>query len=107
MLIDTSGLLALLGSREPQHAQAVKLFDQSSEKFTHNYVIAEFVALATVRHFLRSDILEFITDLQDTPEVQVIFVDEALHRAALALLEKYQDKEWSLCDAVSFVLMSE
>lgn len=32
-------------------------------------------------------------------------MDEALHRSALALLQSRPDKTYSLCDAVSFVLM--
>jgi len=38
--------------------------------------------------------------------VQVTYVDEALHRAALAHLQQRPDKAWSLCDAVSFLLMA-
>ena len=38
-------------------------------------------------------------------EVDVVYVDEALHRAALDLLQKRLDKSWSLADAVSFVPM--
>jgi predicted nucleic acid-binding protein len=34
-------------------------------------------------------------------------VDEALHHAAMALLMARPDKTYSLCDAVSFVLMRQ
>ena len=34
-------------------------------------------------------------------------LDEALHRTAFALVQARQDKTYSLCDAVSFVLMRE
>jgi predicted nucleic acid-binding protein len=34
-------------------------------------------------------------------------VSEALHRAALAHLQQRPDKDWSLCDAVSFLLMAQ
>ena len=35
----------------------------------------------------------------------MIWVDEALHRAGLALLRQQLDKDWSPCDAISIVLM--
>jgi predicted nucleic acid-binding protein len=37
----------------------------------------------------------------------VIYVAESLHRAALQLLQQRLDKSWSLCDAVSFLLMQQ
>ncbi len=39
--------------------------------------------------------------------VEIVWVDEALHRLAVDLLKKRSDKSYSLCDAVSFVLMRE
>jgi len=41
----------------------------------------------------------------EEPLVEVVWVDETLHRAALTLLQARLDKAYSLCDAVSFVLM--
>ena len=49
MLLDTSGLLTLLSVREADHTQAKNLFAQSPSNLTHNYVLAELVALATVQ----------------------------------------------------------
>lgn len=37
----------------------------------------------------------------------MVWVTPALHRAALALLRRRLDKTYSLCDAVSFILMDE
>ena len=41
------------------------------------------------------------------PLVEVVWVGESLHRDALQLLEERPDKDYSLCDAVSFVLMRQ
>jgi predicted nucleic acid-binding protein len=49
--------------------------------------------------------LEYVTDLLDNPDVEMVWVDEPLHREALSLLQARRDKSCSLCDAVSFVLM--
>jgi predicted nucleic acid-binding protein len=107
MLLDTSGLLCLHHKAEPYHDNAQLLFDAAWEKVTHSYVLSEFVALATARGLPRAAALAFVSDLQDSTEVEVVWVAEDLHRDALTLLQQRLDKEWTLCDAVSFVLMQE
>jgi predicted nucleic acid-binding protein len=51
--------------------------------------------------------LAFVVDLPETPDIETIWVDEPLHREAMALLLARPDKTYSLCDAVSFVLMKQ
>ncbi len=105
IFLDTSGLLCLLHAAELQHAQAVALYNAARFRLTHNYVLAEFVALATARGFPRRTTLEFVSDVGRSPEITVVYVDRVLHRAAMFLLESRLDKIWSLCDAVNFVVM--
>jgi len=105
VLLDTSGLLCLLHRAEAQHDAAVAHFDAAITKVTHSYVLAEFVALASARRLPREAALEFVADLQNSSEVAVVYVAEPLHRSALRLLQNRLDMTWSLCDAVSFMLM--
>ncbi|HEX9989771.1 MAG TPA: PIN domain-containing protein [Chloroflexia bacterium] len=105
MLLDTSGLLCLLHRAEAQHKQALKLYRTASARLVHNYVLAEFVALANARRLPRLAALTFISDLLGNPDIEMVWVDEALHLEALELLFARSDKTYSLCDAVSFVLM--
>lgn len=105
MLLDTSGLLILADSQEPQHIAAREFLAIATHVVTHNYVIDEFIALATRRGLPRIRVLEFVGVLEEVPEIEIIYVDRELHHAALNLLRQRLDKEWSLCDAVSFVLM--
>jgi uncharacterized protein len=107
MLLDTSGLLCLHHKAEPFHDQARMLYKQAGIRLTHSYVLAEFVALATVRRPPRMSVLTYINDLQDNPDIEMLWVDESLHREAMTLLLVRQDKTYSLCDAVSFVLMRQ
>jgi predicted nucleic acid-binding protein len=105
MLLDTSGLLCLHHKPEPFHDQARMLYKQAHIRLTHSYVLAEFVALATIRRLPRIPALTYINDLLENPDIETIWVDETLHREAMTLLLARQDKTYSLCDAVSFVLM--
>jgi predicted nucleic acid-binding protein len=105
MLLDSSGLLSLLDARERRHADAVSLYQVAVRRLTHNYVLAEFVTLAIARRVPRDKSLDFVSRLLGSNSIEMIWVDETLHQAAMALLQARLDKDWSLCDAVSFVLM--
>lgn len=102
MLLDTSGLLCLHHRDEPQHQEAKRVYDTTTtRKMTHSYVLAEFIALAQARRLPREPVLGFAIDLIDNPDIEVVWVDEALHRYAMAFLLTRVDKGYSLCDAVS------
>ncbi len=51
--------------------------------------------------------LTFMRDLVENPDIDTVWVDETLHREAMALLMARLDKTYSLCDAVSFILMRQ
>jgi len=107
MLLDTSGLLSLIDKREPQQERAVELYDQATIRLTHNYILAELVALGNSRSVPRHVVLEFSDRLLSDGEVELVWINEALHQQALDLLFARPDKTYSLYDAVSFVLMRE
>lgn len=107
MLLDTSGLLCLHNRAEPFYAHARTLYRAARVRLTHSYVLAEFVALAHARRLPRVAALTFVGDLVGNPDIETVWVDEVLHREAVALLLARQDKTYSLCDAVSFVLMRQ
>jgi len=79
--------------------------DPNARLLTHSHVLAELVAL--VRRLPRSKVLEFVVNLVDNPDIETVWVDEQLHREAMQLLTHRQDKTYSLCDAVSFILMRQ
>ena len=77
-------------------------FPGSQRLVTHSYVLSEFVAVARARGMPRQPALEFERRLRASAAIEVLFVDEQLHERGIRLLEQRLDKEWSLCDAVSF-----
>ncbi len=107
MLLDTSGFFCLYDKDEAQHQKAVSLYDQETNFLTTNYVLAEYVALAQVRGVPPQDILKFNSRILSDEEVEIIWVDEELHTKAVELMQARADKSYSLCDAVSFILMRE
>ena len=107
MLIDTSGWLCLYHKDEPQHLEAIELYQNTRVRLTTNYILAEFVPLAHTRGFPRMQNIKFTEQILDSAEIEIIWIDEIIHRQAVALLKERADKNYSLCDAVSFVVMRE
>jgi len=105
MLLDTSGLLCYFDAADDRHANADAYFHAAPLRLVHSYILAEFIPLCQVRGLNRSATLSFVEDLMLSPRIEIIWVDEALHQSAFALLQARLDKTYSLCDAVSFVLM--
>jgi len=58
-----------------------------------------------VRGLDRGKAIAFVRDLIESDMVQVVWVDRELHRVAVNFLDNRPDKTYSLCDAVSFVVM--
>jgi predicted nucleic acid-binding protein len=107
MVLDTSGLLCLHHKEEPHHRRARALFRSARSHLTHSYVLAEFVALTQTRRLPRGRALRFLRELISNPAIEIVWVEEELHETAMKLLEARLDKSYSLCDAVSFVLMRQ
>ena len=105
MLLDTSGLLSFLDDSDAHHASATQFFKTAGVRLTHSYILAELVPLCRVRRLSRAKTLAFAAAIIDNEDVETVWVDKRLHRAAVALLKARPDKDYSLCDAVSFVLM--
>ncbi len=107
MFIDTSGFLCRHEKKEPFHGKAAEVYGSAKTRVTINYVLAEFVALALVRGLRGEGVTTFSEEILRDETIEIIWVDKGLHTKAVELLKKRPDKKYSLCDAVSFVLMRE
>ena len=107
MFLDTSGILCCYDAGEQRHVSAVEIYHRAPSRLTHNYVLAEFVALAQARRLPRVDSLRLAAELLIDPGIEVVWVDQSLHYEAMTLLQSQLDKSYSLCDAVSFLLMQQ
>jgi predicted nucleic acid-binding protein len=107
MLVDTSGWLCYFDASDFRNAAAVEFYHTTPSKLTHAFILAEYVALAHVRGMPRQATLQFVANILDNPVVEMMWVTEECYRNALALLQARSDKTYSLCDAISFILMKE
>lgn len=109
---DTAGWGHLTDQSQTFHLLAAEIYRTGRRdncKFvTTNYIIAELVSLMTSPlRIPRSAIISFIESLKISPHIKIIHIDPDIHERAWQLLKKRQDKEWSLVDATSFVVMQQ
>jgi len=104
VLWDSSALLALLDADDTDHDHAVvvakRIAAHRRPSFVTNYIEAEAHALL-LRKLGRSMAREWLLT-GGLPVVHVLPHEEAF---AKALIARYTDKDWSLCDAISFAVM--
>jgi predicted nucleic acid-binding protein len=111
-LIDTAGWASLFVKTEPHYQQARNWFDgwfnPAAVMVTTNYILTELIALFTSPlHVPRAQQLVYIDTIKSTRYVQVVHIDPNLDAAAWTLLKTRPDKDWSLVDAASFVVMTK
>ena len=105
LFVDTSALYALLDHDDPNHQSAKAFWSNLSEDempVTHNYVLLETCAL--IQRQLGIEALQSLVDEVLQP-ISTMFVDEELHRTAVATVLAARRREVSLVDRVSFEVM--
>ena len=110
LFVDTAGWVCYLDRSQPEHAAATTLIGvclaQNGSLITTNYIVAELVALLTGRSLMsRPQLVSSINTLRASPHVTILHIDTALEAQAWDLLTNRPDKEWSLVDCSSFVIM--
>lgn len=110
MFVDTSGWASAADRRQRYHAVAGTKLRRARvtglRVVTTSYVLAELTALMNSPMRLpRSQQIKFLADLRASPWVDIVFIDPALDAVAWRLWEARPDKEWSLVDCASFVVM--
>jgi predicted nucleic acid-binding protein len=104
--LDTSALLALLDEKDARHSaarQAWEQFLQSNEPLvTSNYVIVETLAVCQ-RRFGLGEVQLLVRDF--LPAVEVLWINEETHRQGLDMLLNASQRDLSLIDCTSFILM--
>ncbi|MDJ0509183.1 MAG: PIN domain-containing protein [Crocosphaera sp.] len=112
IFVDTSGWGNLVDKSQPLHQLMVQLYREAKQQqrrlITSNYVITEVVALLTSPlRIPRPKIISFVNSLKQSPYIDIIHIDKEKDNDAWLLLASREDKEWSLVDCSSFIIMKE
>ena len=112
IFVDTAGWASFLVEYEPFHELARTVLRSvrrtGRPAVTTNYVLAELGALLMsplrTAHSVR---MEFLDSIRRAPWIEVVYIDKGLDSRSWALMAHHKDKDFSLVDCSSFVLMKE
>jgi hypothetical protein len=112
LFADTSGWGNLVDPTQPYHSLTATLYraarQQGRKIVTTNYIVAELIALMnSPLNIPRPKTIAFIESLKISPYVEIIHIDANLDEETWQLLKSRPDKEWSLADCASFVVMRQ
>jgi len=104
---DTAYYLALLNVRDELHGRAVALTPGFNDRMlTTTWVLTE-VADALCRPAFRGTVVDFIVALRNDPQVTIVPASQELFNRGFDLFSRRADKEWSLTDCISCVVMQD
>ncbi len=111
LFVDTSGWACYLCHQDPLHSEFSIPVQHALKRRKHlvttNFVIAELVVLLSSRyHLSRQQVVTIIEAIKMDAATEIIHIDQTLDNLAWKLLRARLDKEWSLVDASSFVVMT-
>ena len=112
IFVDTSGWGNLVDKSQPYHQLTMQLYRQAKQQekrlITTNYIITEVVALLTSPlRIPRPKIIGFVNSLKQSRYVEIIHIDPHKDHDSWLLLSNREDKQWSLVDSSSFIIMKE
>ncbi len=107
VFVDTQYLLALINPDDAWHERAVAAAGETrGPRVTTEAVLIE-LADALCRRQHRALAAHAVEALRADPDVECVWVDRKLFGRAFELYRARPDKDWSLTDCTSFVVMSD
>ena len=104
---DAFYFVGLVNRADQHHARIVAAARQLREDvLTTEWILAEF-ADALAESSSRRLVPQFIRALEQDPKVRIVRAGSELFQRGLRLYEERPDKEWSLTDCLSFVVMED
>jgi predicted nucleic acid-binding protein len=104
---DTFYFLAYLNRADANHAAALAATKQARGRLvTTAWVLTE-VADAFAASAGRRQIAAFVESLKADPDTRIVPASQELFERGLKFYDQRRDKEWSLTDCISFLVMKE
>jgi len=103
-------VIALVDIRDSLHAKTKEIFAnlrrQNYKFITTEFVLLEFATAPSAPDF-RGKASIFIEGLSQSPDVEIIPISSELFWLGFELYKNRPDKEWSMVDCTSFIVMKE
>ena len=110
VFVDTAAWLALVNKSDSAHQKARTVRDALLKVHIQfvvtNYVMVE-IANALCKVPQRETAVKLINSIEMTKNIQIVEIDKEIYKEAWQVYSTYLDKDWSLTDCMSFVVMRE
>ncbi len=106
LFADTFYFLALVNGNDAHHSVAVRFDTTQSSLLTTSWVLTE-VGDALSASENKAAFLKLLDLLQESPDVRIVPPSAELFERGVAFYRKRVDKDWSLTDCISFVVMED
>jgi predicted nucleic acid-binding protein len=104
---DAFYFVARLNRYDQHHSKVMRFSPNSGDRLlTTEWVMLE-VADALAGSDIRQNIRNFVDDLRRSSASEVVPVSSGLFAQSLDLYHQHKDKEWTLTDCTSFLIMRE
>jgi predicted nucleic acid-binding protein len=103
---DTFFYLALLRSDDPAHAQALASVTLNQSIVTTEFILLE-LGNACACAADHADFLAQVEGMRASPRMRIIPLNSRLLNRGLERMASRPDKDWSLTDCISFVVMED
>jgi len=108
VFLDTSYLLALELAKDQNHQAAIQHWQSISHSLpsfvTTSYVFDEVVTYFNSRGY-HTKAVQVGNNLLFSPSVELVHVDESLFHEGWQYFQQHKDKDYSLTDCISFIVM--
>jgi len=109
LFIDTSAFLALEDESDQYYEKALQFREQVLRKgryeiITTSYILDETLTLVRFRINIEASI-DFSKKIRKSRVIKMVHVSKEFEEKALDIFERYDDKDFSFTDCVSFVVM--
>jgi predicted nucleic acid-binding protein len=103
---DTFFYIALLRDNDPSHGRALAAAQRHRPIVTTEFVLLE-LGNACARASDHADFAALVQGIRASPHVKIIPLDSRYFNRGLDRMAQRKDKDWSLTDCISFVVMEE
>jgi uncharacterized protein len=102
---DSFYFMALLNESDAAH-EAVANLDLDTRLLTTVWILTE-VADGMACPPLRQRCVDFLREVSSDQQIRIVNVDQSLWNESVEFYSRRPDKEWSLTDCISFVVMKK
>jgi predicted nucleic acid-binding protein len=106
LFADTFYFVALLNRNDPYHRRVIG-FDRGSRTLLATEWVSTEVADLLAKGRARRHVVALIRDLRRAGDCEVVAFSSAVFDEAQNFYDRHHDKEWSLTDCTSFLIMQE